>query len=306
MSFSVLLGKMLIFVVLMVIGYLCVRTGYVSKAFVKDASKLTINVFLVASIINSVFASEMSLGIGEIAKIIGIMSLMYIVGAVIAFAAAKLAKLPPDREPVFEAVTAIGNNMFIALPVVQQVYGAQGVFYVSMSSLPVNLILYTYYVYRLTQGRENTGLNIKDVFSAPLVATIVSLVIFASGIGVPQIIKDVISAMSAATMPLSMLVVGASLGGISFADTFKDKHAYLSGALRLAVIPLASYLVLKMIPMDYMLLKTAVIIAASPGAIVCTVLSVQYGRDYVFSSKAILLTTILSMITIPVWVYYLG
>ena len=306
MSFSVLLGKMLIFVVLMVIGYLCVRTGYVSKAFVKDASKLTINVFLVASIINSVFASEMSLGIGEIAKIVGIMSLMYVVGAVIAFAAAKLAKLPPDREPVFEAVTAIGNNMFIALPVVQQVYGAQGVFYVSMSSLPVNLILYTYYVFRLTQGRENTGLNIKDVFSAPLVATIVSLVIFASGIGVPQIIKDVISAMSAATMPLSMLVVGASLGGISFADTFKDKYAYLSGVLRLAVIPLASYLVLKMIPMDYMLLKTAVIIAASPGAIVCTVLSVQYGRDYVFSSKAILLTTILSMITIPVWVYYLG
>lgn len=306
MSFSVLLGKMLIFVVLMVIGYLCVRTGYVSKAFVKDASKLTINVFLVASIINSVFASEMSLGIGEIAKIIGIMSLVYVVGAVIAFAAAKLAKLPPDREPVFEAVTAIGNNMFIALPVVQQVYGAQGVFYVSMSSLPVNLILYTYYVYRLTQGRENTGLNIKDVFSAPLVATIVSLVIFASGIGVPQIIKDVISAMSAATMPLSMLVVGASLGGISFADTFKDKDTYLSGVLRLAVIPLASYFVLKMIPMDYLLLKTAVIIAASPGAIVCTVLSVQYGRDYVFSSKAILLTTILSMITIPVWVYYLG
>ena len=77
MSFSVLLGKMLIFVVLMVIGYLCVHTGYISKAFVADASKLTINVFLVASILNSVFDSGMQLGLGGLAKIIGIMSLMY-------------------------------------------------------------------------------------------------------------------------------------------------------------------------------------------------------------------------------------
>lgn len=306
MSFSVLLGKMLIFVVLMVIGYLCVHTGYISKAFVADASKLTINVFLVASILNSVFDSEMQLGLGGLAKIIGIMSLMYAVSCLIAFAAAKLAKLPPDREPVFEMLTAIGNNMFIALPVVQQVYGAEGVFYVSMSSLPVNLLLYTYYVYRLTQGRGNTAFKLKDVFSAPLAATVASLVIFACRIPVPHVIRNVISSMSAATMPLSMLVVGASLGSIRFADAFRDKYAYVSGVLRIAVIPAAVYLVLKMIPMEPMLLKAAVIIAASPGAIVCTVLSVQYGRDYVFSSKAILLTTAVSMLTIPMWVYFLG
>ena len=306
MSFSVLLGKMLIFVVLMVIGYLCAYTGYISKAFVADASKITLNVFLVASILNSVFASGMELSFGEIAKIIGVMCLALAVCYALAFAAAKLTKLPEGRKPVYEILVANGNSMFIALPVAQQVYGTLGVFYVSMSCLPINAMLYSYCVYKLTRGQDGVKLDLRKVFSAPLVATIVSLVIFIAHIPVPEIIKNVISTTASATMPLSMLVVGASLGSISFAEAFKDKDVYLTGLLRLVAVPVIVYLVLKLIPMDAVLLNSAVLIAASPCAIVCTVLSVQYGRDYVFASKSVLLTTVLSMLTIPVWVYFMG
>jgi len=306
MSFSVLLGKMLIFVVLMVIGYLCVRTGYISKAFVADASKITLNVFLVASIINSVISSDMKYSFAEIAKITGIMSLALIICYVLAFIAAKLTKLTEDRKSVYEILVANGNSMFIALPVAQQVYGILGVFYVSMSCLPINVMFYSYCVYRLSKGQDGVKLDLKKFFSTPLVATVVSLVIFLLKIPVPGIIKNVISTMSSATMPLSMLVVGASLGGISFSETFKDKDVYLTGILRLFIVPVIVYFILTLIPMDPVLLKSAVLISASPCAIVCTVLAIQYHRDYVFASKSILLTTTISMLTIPLWVYFLG
>ena len=306
MSFSVLLSKMLIFIVLMVIGYVCARTGYIGKAFVSDASKLTINVFLVASILNSVFASEMQLDMGALLKIIGVMTLMYAVSALISFAVAKLAKLSPDREPALEIVTSIGNNMFIGLPVAQQVYGALSVFYISMSSLPGNLLIYTYYVYRLARGSGNSKFSIKDVLTPPLIATIVSIVIFAADIPIPPAVSNVISSAAAATMPVSMIVVGATLAEINFVDAFKDKDVYISAVFRLIIIPAAVYLVLSFIPMDPLLLKTTVLIAACSGAVVCAVLSLQYGRDYVFASKTILVTTVFSMVTIPLWIYFLG
>jgi malate permease and related proteins len=306
MSFSVLLGKMLIFVVLMMIGYACARTGYIGKAFVSDASKLAVNVFLVASILNSVFASEMQLDLAELVKIIGVMTLLYAVSALISFAVAKLGKFSPDREPVFEIVTSTGNNMFMGLPVAQQVYGSLGAFYISMSSLPGNLLIYSYYVYRLAKGSGNNKFSIKDVFTPPLVATIISIVIFVADIPIPSAVNNVISSTAAATMPVSMIVVGASLADINFLDAFKDKDVYISAVFRLFIIPAAVYLVLSFIPMDPTLLKSTVLIAACPTAIVCAVLSLQYGREYVFASKTILVTTIFSMVTIPLWIYFLG
>ena len=86
MNFTVLIGKMCIFVVLMVIGYLCARTGYISKSFITDASKLTLNVFMVATIINSVVASDMEMSMGELGASVGIMSLsmllLYVFGGI--------------------------------------------------------------------------------------------------------------------------------------------------------------------------------------------------------------------------------
>lgn len=306
MSFSVLLGKMLIFVVMMAIGYLCAHKGFVSKSFVGDASKLTLNFFLVASILNSVFSSGLEFSFGEIAKSIGVMCLMVAICYTIAFIAVKLTKMPENRKPVYEMLVANGNSMFIALPVAQQVYGSLGVFYISMSNLPINTMLYGYCVYKLAKGKFGAKFEPKKIFTPPLIAALVSLVIFIAGIPVPETIKNVISTMANATMPISMLVVGASLGDISFAETFRDKDVYLTGLLRLVVIPIIVYLILRLIPMDPMLLKSAVLISASSCAIVSTALSVRYSRDYVFASKTILFTTTVCMLTIPVWVYFMG
>ena len=306
MSFSVLLGKMLIFVVLIVIGYLSAHTGFVSKSFVNDASKLMLNFFLVATIINSVFSSGMESSFGEIAKIIGVMWLMLAISYIIAFVSMKLTKLPENRKPVFEMLVSNGNSLFIALPVAQQVYGSLSVFYISMASLPIYIMLYGYCVYKLAKGKFGAKFELKKLFTPPLIASFVSLVIFLAGIPVPEVIKNVIGTMANATMPLSMLVVGASLGGISFAETFKDKDVYLAGIMRLVVVPIIVYLLLKLIPMDPMLMKSAVLISASSCAIMSTALSVRYGRDYVFASKAILFTTTGCMLTIPVWIYFMG
>ena len=125
-------------------------------------------------------------------------------------------------------------------------------------------------------------------------------------IPVPGAVRSLISAMSGATMPLSMMVIGASLGSVSLLDAFKNGRLYLASAVRLLLIPVLTWVLLRFFITDPELLMTMVIIAASPSAVLVTVLSVQYGRDAVFSAEGTLQNTALSMVTIPLLVWLLG
>ncbi len=306
MDFSLLLGKMFIFVVLMVVGYLFGRKGYVSKGFITDASKLTINFFMVATILNSVISSEIDLSTRDMLLSIAIMTastvICYIVGAVVS----RTVRLPADRRPSVELLLAVVNNVFICLPIVQAAYGPEAVFHISMSGLPYNAILYSYGVWRMNCGEGDVQVNFKKIMSPPLIATLAAIVIFVFRIPMPYVVKDLVSSLSAATMPLSMLVVGASLGSVSLMEAFNDKSSYVVAFFSLIVTPLLAWLILPCFVSDPTLLKTAIIYAACPSGLVVTVLSVQYDRDYVFTSKATLLSTVISMATLPIWVYILG
>ena len=306
MSFSVLMGKMLIFVVLMVIGYLCVRTGYISKAFVPDASRMTLNVFMVATIINSVAASNMELSRRELLASVGVMTLtmllLYVFGSIFS----RILPMAEEKRPVFDLLISVVNTMFIGFPVVSQIYGASAAFHVSISCLPFNFLLYSYGVYRLNSADSGFAFQWKKILCPPLIGTVLSVVLFLLRVSLPTVVKDLLSTLSNVTVPLSMIVVGASLGNVSLTDSFRDKNAYAVAFFSLIVSPLLVWLLLKGFVTDSLLLKTAVILAGCPSGVVVTILSVQYGKDYVSSSKAILLSAVLSMVTLPVIVYLLG
>ena len=297
MDVSVLIPKMIVFVVLMVIGYLCAKTRFAGAEFTKDASKMVINVFMTATIINSVLVSDARFSGGELLRVMLVlcmaMGVCWILGAV----SCRLLKLG-DRAPLFELLVGVMNNMFIALPVVETLFGSQAVFYCSLSCIPFNVLLYTCGIYRL-QGGEGGGVRVKDIFSIPLLATVVALVIFLLRPPVPQVAKELASTMAAATMPLSMIVIGSSLGSVSLLDAFRKGKLYLMCAIRLLLCPLLVWLLAGLMTDDLMLRATATIIAAAPSGIIVSVLAIQYDRDAVFTSEGVLLSTVFSMLTIP-------
>ena len=303
MDMSALLNKMTIFVVLMVVGYICARMGTTGPEFTKGASKMVINVFMTATILNSVMTGGISLSGRELAVTmlaltIGIV-MCYVVGAI----ACRVMRFDRAHEPLFELQIAVVNNMFIALPVVEQLFGAQAVFYCSLSCLPYNVLLYTYGTGRLKGSIGGEKVRIRDVFSIPLIATLAALAIFLVQPPIPKVAKDLAVAMSGATMPLSMIVIGSSLGSVSLLDSFKDGKMYIMSALRLLLVPLLVWLLCGLVTDDFVLRTTATIIAASPTGVIVTVLTIQYDRDYIFTSQGILLSTALSMLTIPLVVY---
>ena len=305
MDMSALLTKMVIFVVLMVIGYIGARTKLLNGEFTKAASKLTMNVFMTATILNSVIANPPQLSGGELARVMLACFVSVGFGYLLSALIVRLLPFQRERKPLMELLISVTNTMFIGVPVAEPIFGSQAVFYIAMSCIPFNVFLYTYGVWRMNQSGERVKLNWKDMVSVPLIATMAALLIFVLNIPMPGVVKELCSTLSAATMPMSMLVIGSSLGGVSLLDAFKEKNLYFASLMRLVLVPLLTLPVLKLITTDPVLLGAMVIIAGCPSAVMVTVLAIQYGRDAEYTSKGILLDTVLSMVTLPALVYFL-
>ena len=274
MELSALLNKMFIFIVLMVIGYVLARRGLFGPAFTKTASSLVLNVFMVGTILSSMISTGAEQDLRDIAEILLMTSVMTAFGYAVSAAAARLIPMKKELQAPAELLMACSNNMFIALPIAEAVYGSYAVFIVSVSCIPFNVLLYSYGVWRMKGSGGGKGLGLRDMFSIPLIATLLGILLIILRVPVPTAVRGVLSSLSGATMPMSMMVIGASLGSVSLLDAFEKPLLACTSAVRLLIVPALTYFVLRLLTQDTTLLMTNLIIAGSPSAVLCSVIAV--------------------------------
>lgn len=303
MQMSALLTKLALFVAVILIGMYGAKKNILKGDFNKGLTWLVINVFLVASIFSSVLSMDASgLSAKELGSIMLLLWVTYLLTYLIAGFMVRILPIKGDKAVQLELLMSTVNTLFVTLPVVETIYGAKGAFIVALGCIPFNVLLFTYGIARLRGGAKG-GLRLRDILSTPLLATIAATLIFLLRVPVPTAVKSVLSSVSAATVPLSMLLVGSSLGGVKLKKALSDKSMLLLVAERFLIAPLIMFFVMKLICADPMLCNIMVITAATPSGIIVTALSLQSGKDGEYSSEGILLTTLLSMITIPITVY---
>ena len=115
MDLSGLVVKMIIFVVLMVIGYVCAKTGVAGAEFTKTTSKLVINVFMSATIINSVLNTKLSLTGAELGQIMLVLSAALVLCYALAALAAALRWVEVLLRPLMLTIKSIPVASFIIL-----------------------------------------------------------------------------------------------------------------------------------------------------------------------------------------------
>ena len=302
----VLIEKMALLVMLLALGYLCARLKLVGPEFNKGLSKLVINVFLAGMILSSVINKKLEMTGGDVAFGLLMMTLSMLICVGIGWLSPTLLRIKDGDKGMYRILAAFMNNGFMGFPLVAAVYGENTVFFASLSNIPFNLLLYTVGVMLLQKGDKSTKFSIKSVINVPIVATLIAFVIFIFEIPMPKLVDDVADTLSAATVPLSMMCVGLSLGSVSLKEALMQPRLYGISLVRLLICPLAVWLVLRIFITNPVILGTIVLLSACPSAIICTILGIQYGRDGVESSEAIFISTMLSMITIPLLISVLG
>ena len=303
---SVLFEKMAMLVILLALGYLCARLKLVGPEFNKGLSKLVINFFLVGMILSSVINKEMELTGAEALTGFLMLALMMLICFAIAWISPSVLRIKDGDKGMYRMLVAFMNNGFMGFPIVAAIYGEGAVFFASLSNIPFNLLLYSAGVMLLREGSEGEKFKLRNAINAPLVATLIATIILVLKIPVPAIIDDTVDTISSATVPLSMMCIGLSLGSVSLKDAFVHPRLYGLSFVRLVVCPLIVWFVMSFFITNPVILGTIVILSACPSAVICSILGIENGRDGIESSEAVFLCTVLSMITIPLLVSVLN
>ena len=306
MTWLIVLEKMIMLVLLMVVGFAAAKAGWVDGDFSQKASRLVMNVFVVGIIISSVVNTEPIMTNRELAVAVFSVFLVFFIGGVLGWLAAHLLRFRGrDRNVAWLSVFFM-NNVFIGFPVVEALFGGEAVFCASLSNLPFNLLLYTVGVAYLQAGEGRGKVSLREVFSIPLVATLLAITLFVLQIPVPELLVDTCRTLGAATVPVSMIVVGISLSHVPIREALLDGKAYAVSFVKLILCPVVTWAVLRLfLDPSSLIFGVLVIIAACPSAAMITILSVRFGADDTLASKIKFLSTVLSAVTLPLMVYLL-
>ncbi|MBR3753097.1 MAG: AEC family transporter [Ruminiclostridium sp.] len=306
MTWLIVLEKMIMLVLLMLVGFGCAKAGWVDGEFSQKASRLVMNVFVVGLIVSSVVNTEPIMTNGELAVAVASVFLVFFLGGILGWLAARLLRFQGrDRNVAWLSVFFM-NNVFIGFPVVEALFGGEAIFCASLSNLPFNLLLYTVGVAYLQAGEGRGRVKLREVFSIPLVATLLAIVLFLFQVPVPELVVDTCRTLGAATVPVSMIIVGISLSHVPIREALLDGKAYAVSLVKLILCPLVTWAVLRLfLDPGSLVFGVLVVIAACPSAAMITILSVRFGADDTLASKIKFLSTVLSAVTLPLMTYLL-
>ena len=215
----------------------------------------------------------------------------------------KVLHIADGRRGIWAFGATFCNNGFMGFPVALALFGPDGLALAVMLGIPFNLLVYTLGI-RMVSADAGSGtqkLNwVRTIFSNINIATILSLVFYFGRIPVPEAIAAPLTHLSNITTPLSMFITGMALAAGSGLALFKDKDAYTATFMRLIIYPLVTIILLKLIPFSNPLVPgVAVVIMAMPSPSVTTVLAETYHSDMDLAAKLVLLTSLFSIITLP-------
>ena len=232
-------------------------------------------------------------------------SIALIVSAVIVLASWFLSALvwrkePQNRLAVLKFAGAFSNAGYAGIPIVEMVFGAQGVLYASMYLIPIRILMWTLGISVFVQKQETTGwARWKPLLTNPaLIVVFIGVPMMLARLRLPGVLMKACSSLGAMSAPLSMLIVGANLGDMKPRDAL-DRDALWCALMRLIAIPLIALGALKLLGVDMLLSQVAVTLIAMPAATNTAILAEKYGADYTFATKVVFISTILSLVTVP-------
>lgn len=212
-------------------------------------------------------------------------------------------RVPPKRCSVMRYGTLVSNAGFAGLPQVQGAFGSTGLMYASIYMIPLRIIMWSAGISLFVKTGRRSG--IKDILLNPgMLAVYVGLPRMLLQVQLPSAVDSAIKAIGDCTNPLSMIVIGMIVSDIPIRTVF-DKDVIFLAFVRLILIPAVVLMLLCFIRVGAVLKGVAVILTAMPVGVNTPILAQRYGGDHEFASKCVLLSTVLSLITLPLISLYL-
>lgn len=302
MAFQNMVNMQLMMFLLVAIGFAIRKKGIISGNTRKELVNFCLYITLPFNIFHSFrmeWDSSMLLAFAEVL----LLSVGYnVISIIVSFLCYRNTET--QRQKPLRYGTIVSNGGFLGNPVIEGIYGSEGLFYASVFMLPVRVVMWS--IGTSCFMKDSQGNLVKKVLTHPCVAAIyLGLAAMISGIEFPVFLENTITGISNCNTPLSMMLVGMMLAEMNPKGLI-DRTMVFYTALRLVVIPAIVFVATAFLPVTPLLRGVTVIIAGMPAPVTTALLSSKYDGDEEYATGMIFVTTILALVTLPVWCYLLG
>lgn len=306
-------GSVLSIVIMICVGYILTAKKWFDESVSRLFSKLVCNIALPCLMISDLvgnFDREklQSLSSGLIVPFAS-MAVCYVIATVVS----KVIKVQKNRQGTFKSMFFVSNSIFIGLPINMALFGETSVPYVLLYYIANTTFFWTLGAYGISKDGDSSSKSsifsketIKRLISPPLMGFIVGMILIILNIQLPKFILDTCKYFGNLTTPLSMLFIGII---ICNADLKKIKFSLEMAAIlfgRFVVSPIIIYLGARYMNLPDLMEKVFVIQAAMPVMTNTSIVAKQYNADYEYAAVMTVVTTVCSLVFIPIYMYILG
>jgi auxin efflux carrier (AEC) len=288
-------------ILMILIGYLSKKIGLLKPEDSITLNKVVVNIAIPALIFLAMYGADLS-NIKVLLPITLICIITGILSGVIVYIFSRTRGYSKKTKWTLVGTSTLFNSGFLGYPVVLGIYGATGlvraVFY-DMGSTILFLSLGILFIFIF--GGKYSSIIKRTLLFPPLWGIILGVTANIMHINPGFIPLDVLKYLSGAAIPIIMISLGLSLevGGLT---SYFEAATFVS-AIRLIISPLIALVMVSIIGLGSLEGTVSVVEAGMPSAMLSLVLAASYDLDVKVAAACIFLSTVLSMITLPILIY---
>lgn len=290
-------NKIISLFLIILIGVYGTRKNIINEEVNRGLRRILLEITLPLLVINS-FTFDFGDGMGRNIFTSFIYSIVFMaIGGIISYIL--LIPMKSEKKKILHFANVFSNCGFIGFPIINSLYGAEGVVYTSIFNMVFTVVLWTYGIMIFSDkvSRE----NIKKVLVNPaIIAVYVGIPMMIFNIKLPSAILDTTKIVGDMTAPISMIIVGSILSKVNIKDTFKEISVYYGALIKLVLIPLILIGIKFVLKDNSSIINIIIIIQAMPAAAMTSILAADFNKEKEYSAIVVFITTLLSIVTIPI------
>lgn len=209
-----------------------------------------------------------------------------------------------SRKKVLQYATICSNAGILGNPIAEGIFGQMGMMYASIYVIPQRIFMWSVGLTYFTEAPDKKTLCKKVATHPCILSVLIGFLLMVTQIRLPEVLNVTIKTVAGANTFLAMALVGLILSKVKLTELVERDTIYYV-FIRLVFIPLLVYIGCRFASVDDLVTGVSVVLAAMPAASVTAVMASKYKKDEAFATKCVVFTTLLSLITVPVWCLFL-
>lgn len=298
MDIQALFEKMVVLFTILFAGFFCGKAGIMDVESNKSLSRLVANLTNPMLVLASVMTDERLLSPAEVLQVTLLAAGCYALLIASSLLLPRLLHLGPRERGPYRFFYIFSNIGFMGYPLVRAMFGEGAMFHLTIFVLFFQLVCWSYGAQTIS-GEGRFRLSWRILKTPCVLSALLAYAIYLSGVHIPRIVADVVKTTGEITSPLAMLILGCALSQCSLRDVFGRPKLYLLALVKLIVVPLAAFFLLRTFIKDPLLLSLTTVVLAMPAATNATILTYQNHGDDRLAASGVFLTTLLSVASVP-------